>query len=199
MTCPDTSWLDALQWCGDMERVVARIGLQTAKPKDWASLRSTLSVLGTLTTGLQLYGDKVMRLESIGRTLAAPPAILAMLESALAESPRTFLRDGGVIATGFDAELDECRALTDNADGVLSAMAAKERDATGISTLKIEYNRNSGYCIEVSKGQLDKVPPHYQRKQSLKNAERYTIAELRDFENKVLTAVDRGLKREKVL
>ena len=199
MTCPDTSWLDALQWCGDMERVVARIGLQTAKPKDLASLRSTLSVLGTLTTGLQLYGDKVMRLESIGRTLAAPPAILAMLESALAESPRTFLRDGGVIATGFDAELDECRALTDNADGVLSAMAAKEREATGISTLKIEYNRNSGYCIEVSKGQLDKVPPHYQRKQSLKNAERYTIAELRDFENKVLTAVDRGLKREKVL
>lgn len=199
LECTDTSWLDALQWCGDMERVVARIGLQTAKPKDLVSLRSTLGVLGTLTTGLRLHGGDAMRLESIERTLQAPPAILAMLQRVLAESPRTFVRDGGVIATGFDAELDECRALTDNADGVLSAMALKERDATGISTLKIEYNRNSGYCIEVSKGQLDKVPPHYQRKQSLKNAERFTIAELRDFENKVLTALDRGLKREKIL
>lgn len=196
---PDTTWLDCLKWCGDTERVVARLGLQTAKPKDLVALRTALAQLDTLRVGLSLHGADVQRLESLSRMLEAPADIGALLTSYLLVDPRTQLRDGGVIADGADAELDECRALVLNADGVLRTMEQQERDSTGIATLRIEYNRNSGYAIEVTKSQIDKVPLHYQRKQTLKNVERYTTAALRDFENKALTAADRALKREKVL
>lgn len=195
----DTTWLDCLKWCGDTERVVARLGLQTAKPKDLVALRTALAQLDTLRVGLSLHGANIQRLESLGRMLEAPPEIEALLTSYLLADPRTQLRDGGVIADGADPELDECRALVLNADGVLRTMEQQERDSTGIATLRIEYNRNSGYAIEVTKSQIDKVPLHYQRKQTLKNVERYTTAALRDFENKALTAADRALKREKVL
>ena len=197
--CPDTTWLDSLKWCGDTERVVARLGLQTAKPKDLVALRTALAQLDTLRVGLSMHGAGVQRLESLSRMLEAPDDIGQLLTSYLMVDPRTQLRDGGVIADGVDTELDECRALTVNVDGVLRTMEQQERDATGITTLRIEYNRNSGYAIEVTKSHIDKVPMHYQRKQTLKNVERYTTAALRDFENKALTAADRALKREKAL
>ena len=197
--CPDTTWLDCLKWCGDTERVVARVGIQTAKPKDLVALRTALAQLDTLRVGLALHGKDVQRLDSLARSLEAPVEIGELLRSYLLTDPRTMVRDGGVIADGVDTELDECRALTANADGVLRTMEQQERDSTGIATLRIEYNRNSGYAIEVTKSQIDKVPMHYQRKQTLKNVERYTTAALRDFENKALTAADRALKREKFL
>lgn len=194
---PDTSWISALQYCGDTERVVARVGLQTAKPKDLVVLRNAIAQLPTLQAGLA--GCESERLQSIHRTFDGSEAVLKLLQTWLLEDPRSNIKDGGVIAPGVDTELDECKELLLNADGVLKNMEEKERAATGINNLKIQYNRNSGYTIEVSNGQVDKVPVHYQRKQTLKNLERYTTAELREFENKALTAQDRSLKREKYL
>lgn len=197
--CLDLTWLDSLKWCGDTERVVARIGLQSAKPKDLVALRTALEQLKTLRVGLSLHGGDIQRLVSLERMLDAPTDIHSLLKAYLLPDPRTQLRDGGIIADGVDAELDECRALLANSDGVLRSMELQERDSTGISTLRIEYNRNSGYSIEITKSQIDKIPPHYQRKQTLKNVERYTTAALREFENKALTAGDRALKRERFL
>lgn len=199
MSCPDTTWLDSLQWCGDTERVSARLGLQSAKPKDLVMLRTALTQLDTLRTGLDLHGAGVERLESISRMLHAPKEIELLLTTYLQEEPRTSLREGAVIADGMDTELDECRTLLANADGVLRAMELQERASTGIATLRIEYNRNTGYCIEVTNSQVDKVPPHYLRKQTLKSMERFTTAALRDFENRALTAGERAIKREKFL
>jgi DNA mismatch repair protein MutS len=131
--------------------------------------------------------------------LATPLAALELLQRAILPEPASLLRDGGVIASGFDAELDELRALNDNCGAFLLALEARERERTGIANLKVEYNRVHGFFIEVSNAQATKVPDDYRRRQTLKNAERYLTPELKAFEDKALSAKDRSLAREKLL
>lgn len=194
----DRTWACAMEQCADIERITARIALNTANPKDLAGLRNTLHMLPTLRAGLLPHAANG-RLDGLCRTLTAPDALVALLDKQLEENPRTLLRDGGVMRTGFDPELDECRALVDNAGELLAAMEKAERESTGIATLRIEYSKNAGYVIEVTNSHIGKVPVHYQRRQTLKNVERYTTSALRDFEEKALSAKERGMRREKVL
>jgi DNA mismatch repair protein MutS len=149
--------------------------------------------------GILSLNSENSRIESLARQFEGSDKLLGLLQTWVMENPRTNIKDGNVINLGVDDELDECRALLTNADEVLRKIETKEREATGISTLRVEYNKLSGYVIEVTKSQTAKVPIHYQRKQTLKNVERYTTAELRDFEQKALTAQDRALKRERIL
>ena len=195
----DMEWFAALAFCGDMERMVARVGLKTAKPKDLVGIRQAVAQFPHLVQGLSVLSGQSDRLAFLERSLEGSERVHALLVKHIQESRRTHIKDGDVIADGADKELDECRQLLANSDVFLQQLEAKERKSTGIATLRVEYNRNSGYTIEVSKGQADKVPVHYQRKQTLKNVERFTTAELRDFEAKALTAQDRALKRERVL
>ena len=131
--------------------------------------------------------------------LATPEACLTLLQRAVATEPATMIRDGGVIAAGFDAELDELRGLSENAGQFLIDLETRERARTGITNLRVEYNRVHGFYIEVTHGQTDKVPDDYRRRQTLKNAERYITPELKAFEDKALSAQERALIREKIL
>ncbi len=186
-----------LRRVGDMERILARVALRTARPRDLARLREGLQALPELraTLGTPAAG----RLPAIHADLQPFPALAERLARALVESPPQVIRDGGVIAPGYDTELDELRALQENAGGVLAEMEARERETTGIATLKVGYNRVHGYYIEVSKAQSDRVPDHYQRRQTLKAAERYITPELKELEDRVLSANERALAREKRL
>lgn len=194
----DRVWAAAIDQCGDIERISARISLGTATPKDIAGLRNTLRMLPVLRAGLLQHSNN-HRLNGLARSLEAHSALESLLEKQLDEHPRTMVRDGGIMRGGFDTELDECRALVDNAGDLLATMEKEERDSTGITTLRIEFHKNVGYAIEVTHAQVAKVPVHYQRRQTLKNVERYTTPALRTFEEKALSAKERGLKREKVL
>jgi DNA mismatch repair protein MutS len=146
-----------------------------------------------------LDGLDATLLQAAARALAVDPAIGAQLSRAVKSEPATVLRDGGVIADGFDAELDELRAIQTNCGEFLVALEGRERARTGLSNLKVEYNRVHGFYIEVSRSQADRVPDDYRRRQTLKNAERYITQELKAFEDKALSAQDRALAREKVL
>jgi DNA mismatch repair protein MutS len=194
----DRVWSAAMENCGDNERITARIALKSALPKDLVGLRSTLRVLPTLRAGL-LHHSGNSRLVGLSRLLDAPDSLVSMLEKRLNEHPRSLAREGGVMRTGFDPTLDECRGLLENAASMLELLERDEREKTGISTLRIDYNKNSGYVIEVSHSQAGKVPAHYQRRQTLKNVERFTTSALREFESKALSAQENGIKREKYL
>jgi DNA mismatch repair protein MutS len=194
----DRVWCAAMESCGDNERITARIALGTALPKDMVGLRNTLRALPVLRAGL-LHHTANSRLNGLARLLEAPDALTRMLEDQLDEHPRTQVREGGVMRSGFDPVLDECRYLISNAAGVLSEIERSERESTGIATLRIEFNKNSGYVIEVSRSQAGRVPVHYQRRQTLKNVERFTTHALREFETKALSAQESGVQREKVL
>ncbi|MEP7059032.1 MAG: DNA mismatch repair protein MutS, partial [Caldimonas sp.] len=188
---------DALRRVSDVERITARLALRQVRPRELAGLRATLQALpelrGAVPAGAALLLD--MLLES----LSPPDAIGTLLETALAAEPAPQLRDGGVIAAGHDAELDELRGITQNCDAFLLRLEASERARTGIANLRVQYNKVHGFYIEVTQGQAAKVPADYRRRQTLKNAERYITPELKAFEDKALSAQERSLAREKHL
>ena len=185
----------------DIERITTRIALQSARPRDLAGLRDGLQHLPTVRTyvAMCVEDSHTSLLTKILLDLATPVECLDLLERSLMQQPATMVRDGGVIATGFDVELDELRALSENAGQFLIDLETSERARTGIANLRVEYNKVHGFYIEVTNGQTDKVPDNYRRRQTLKNAERYITPELKAFEDKALSAQERSLVREKVL
>ena len=184
----------------DIERIASRIALQSARPRDLSGLRSGLQQLPAISSVLAQYKESLSELlVDIHDALRNPPACLSLLEAAIAEEPATVVRDGGVIAKGYDTELDELRSLSDDAGAFLTALETRERERTGIANLRVEYNKVHGFYIEVTHGQTAKVPDDYRRRQTLKNAERYITPELKAFEDKALSAQDRALAREKLL
>lgn len=184
----------------DIERITARIALSSARPRDLAALRDGLKQLPQLRSYLaQCPVDSAPLLSVIHDALIAPATCLDLLERAIVPEPAAQIRDGGVILHGFDAELDELRELAENAGQFLINLEARERERTGITNLRVEYNRVHGFYIEVTHGQTAKVPPDYRRRQTLKNVERYITPELKAFEDKVLSARERALSLEKAL
>ena len=182
---------EALKSVSDVERIAARIALRQVRPRELTGLRATLQALPALRAAT----PALLRDEAL-----SPPAdILELLERAIAAEPALLPRDGGVIADGFDAELDELRGIQQNCDGFLLDLETRERARTGIGNLRVQFNRVHGFYIEVTQGQVDKVPLDYQRRQTLKNAERYITPELKAFEDKALSAQERALSREKLL
>ena len=186
-----------LKQCVDVERITARIALKSARPRDLSGLRETLECLPQLSA--TLAARPAPRLAELARALAPQDELSALLGSAIKPLPAAVLREGGVIADGYDAELDELRALQSNCGEFLVGLEARERARTGIANLKVEYNRVHGFYIEVTRAQSDKVPDDYRRRQTLKNAERYITPELKTFEDKALSAQERALSREKLL
>ncbi len=188
----------------DIERIASRIALQSARPRDLAALRTGLQQMPLLQSALEILASSpaiavTPLLQQTHAELAAPADGLSLLERAIADEPAAMVRDGGVMATGFDAELDELRGLSENAGQFLLDLEARERERTGIANLRVEYNKVHGFYIEVTHGQTAKVPEDYRRRQTLKNAERYITPELKAFEDKALSAQDRALAREKIL
>ena len=186
-----------LKPCVDVERITARIALRSARPRDLSGLRDTLAQLPQLHAALS--GNASTLVSSLADALHADTQLVAILQRSLKAEPSSVLREGGVIADGFDAELDELRGIQTNCGDFLLALEARERARTGIATLKVEYNRVHGFYIEVTHAQAANVPDDYRRRQTLKNAERYITPELKAFEDKALSANDRALAREKFL
>jgi DNA mismatch repair protein MutS len=186
-----------LRQCVDVERITARIALKSARPRDLSGLRETLELFPALFEALD--SRSVPRLAELARALAPQQDLGALLAAAIKTQPAAVLREGGVIADGYDAELDELRAIQSNCGEFLMQLEARERTRTGIANLKVEYNRVHGFYIEVTRAQADKVPDDYRRRQTLKNAERYITPELKAFEDKALSAQERALAREKML
>ncbi len=185
----------------DIERITTRVALLTARPRDLASLRDGLKALPIVREQVArcfIPGDTCL-LREIHDDLTTPGECLDLLTRAVMEEPAAMVRDGGVFARGFDAELDELRALSENAGQFLVDLETRERARTGIANLRVEYNKVHGFYIEVTNGQADKVPDDYRRRQTLKNCERYITPELKAFEDKALSAQDRALAREKML
>jgi DNA mismatch repair protein MutS len=195
---PDTAAAitQRLKSCADVERIGGRIALKRARPRDLSGLRDTLALLPDLAVALP---DDRAHWSDLGTALAARPDLHDRLAHAIQPEPASVLREGGVIADGYDAELDELRALTRDAGAFLLELETRERTRSGIGTLKVEYNKVHGFYIEVSRAQSDKVPDDYRRRQTLKNAERYITPELKAFEDKALSAQERALAREKAL
>ncbi|MCL4137359.1 UNVERIFIED_CONTAM: hypothetical protein GTU68_050171 [Idotea baltica] len=187
---------ELLKQLGDVERVLARIALRTARPRDFMQLRNALRLLPDLHAALA--GFETQRLVQLDRELGTFNELLALLQSAVIESPPVLIRDGGVIAAGYDADLDKLRNIRDEATQYLTDLELRERKRTGVATLKVGYNRVHGYYIELGKNQTD-IPTDYVRRQTLKNAERYITPELKSFEEQVLTANERALALEKSL
>lgn len=188
---------EKLRAIGDLERILSRVALRSARPRDLATLRDGLAAapgLGEVLSRIEspLLHDLVQRIGDHADTAR-------LLAQAIVERPPMLLRDGGAIADGYDAELDELRQLATHADQYLVELETRERAATGIATLKVGYNRVHGYYIEFGKAQADKAPAHYTRRQTTKNAERYITEELKTFEDKVLSAKERSLMRERAL
>ncbi len=188
---------DILKNIGDIERILARVALRSARPRDLARLRDSLAVLPELHSSLGTCA--AARLSQLSAQIATFPDLVSLLKTAVIENPPVIIREGGVIAEGFDSELDELRAISSNAGDYLIALEKRERETSGIATLKVGYNRVHGYFIEISKGQAKQAPAHYIRRQTLKNAERYITPELKDYEDKALSAKSRALTREKTL
>ncbi len=186
---------------GDIERILARVGLRSARPRDLARLRDALISLPRLQSTLNgiLEQNDSPRLSDLQVSIADYPDLAALLSRAIIDNPPVVIREGGVIAEGYDAELDELRNLSSNAGQFLIDLEIKEKQRTGLSTLKVGYNRVHGYFIEVSKAQADDMPADYQRRQTLKNAERFITPDLKMFEDKVLSANSKALTREKAL
>lgn len=188
---------DLLSHVGDVERGLARIALKSARPRDLAQLREALARLPELQ-GL-LAGIDSPALQELAAQASTYPDIHALLLRAIVESPPPILREGGVFASGYDADLDELKRISEHSDQYLLELEARERQRSGIANLRLGYNRVQGYYIEINRSLADRVPPEYHRRQTVKNAERYITPELKEFEDKVLSARDRALAREKQL
>jgi DNA mismatch repair protein MutS len=191
-----------LRGFADVERITARIALKSARPRELTGLRESLALLPALRSALTRAQAPALLAELI-TDLAAPEDCVALLRKALLEDPAARIVDGGVIAAGYSAELDELRALQTNGGAFLAELEARERARTGITNLRVAYNSVHGYYIEVSNAQIEKmrasVPTDYRRRQTLKNAERYITPELKSFEDKALSARDRALALERSL
>ncbi|BDU58735.1 DNA mismatch repair protein MutS [Limnohabitans sp. MORI2] len=216
---------DALKGSGDVQRISARVSLRQVRPRELVSLGQALQkalriqplIPISLKAGevgrsaevkeelAQRAGDTQQSglpptlLAQIAQDMGVPPECGALLERALLPEPAVLVRDGGVIGHGFDAELDELRNIQNNCDGFLLELEARERERTGIANLRVQFNKVHGFYIEVTQGQIDKVPADYTRRQTLKNAERFITPELKAFEDKALSAQERALAREKFL
>jgi DNA mismatch repair protein MutS len=182
---------------GDVERILSRVALRSARPRDLRQLAEALSRLPELRRQLGTVDSPL--LAALSEQIGEHRRQHELLTSAIIDNPPMLIRDGGVIADGYDEELDDLRAIAVNADQYLLDLEAREKERTGITTLKLGYNRVHGYYIEISKGQADKAPVDYVRRQTLKSAERYITPELKQFEDKVLGARERALSREKAL
>ncbi|MBB3227131.1 DNA mismatch repair protein MutS [Luteibacter sp. Sphag1AF] len=188
---------ERLRGIGDLERILARVALRSARPRDLSTLRDGLAAAPALRE--DIAGIDSPLLHSLVERIGDHRETAQLLARAIIEQPAVLLRDGGVLAEGYDDELDELRRLSTNADQFLVDMEEREKASSGISTLKVGYNRVHGYYIEISKAQSDKAPTHYTRRQTTKNAERYITEELKLFEDKVLSAKERSLMRERAL
>jgi DNA mismatch repair protein MutS len=188
---------EELKGIGDVERILARVALRSARPRD---LRGICEALGRLPALQKLLAaiESPLLTELAGQ-VGEHREHYRLLDKAIIESPPMLIRDGGVIAAGYDDELDDLRGIAENADQYLVDLESRERERLGVSTLKLGYNRVHGYYIEISKAQADKAPVNYVRRQTLKSAERYITPELKEFEDKVLGARERALSREKFL
>ncbi|HEX6708539.1 MAG TPA: DNA mismatch repair protein MutS [Albitalea sp.] len=188
---------EALRGVCDVERITARIALRQVRPRELTGLRATLQGLPSIRALVPV--DATTLLDMLAEALNPSADVQALLAASIADEPAVLLRDGGVIATGFDAQLDELRAISENCDAFLLDLETRERARTGIANLRVQYNKVHGFYIEITQGQLDKVPMDYLRRQTLKNAERFITPELKAFEDKALSAQERALAREKLL
>jgi DNA mismatch repair protein MutS len=193
---------EKLKGASDVERITARIALKQVRPRELVSLKNALIRSASLSHHLQdtlghLSPTKL--LQDIHFDLQPPVGLTEILQQALLEEPANLIRDGGVMANGLDSELDELRAIQTNCDDFLLELETREKARTGIANLKVQFNRVHGFYIEVTQGQIDKVPDDYRRRQTLKNAERFITPELKAFEDKALSAQERALAREKYL
>jgi len=187
---------EALRDIADLERILSRVALGSARPRDLSRLGQSLAQLPLIRSRLP---EGSTLLDELTTALRDYTALTALLERAIIDNPPVLIRDGGVIAPEYDAELDELRGISENAGGYLLELEQRERDSTGLSTLKVGYNRVHGYYIEISRAQSDNAPDAYQRRQTLKNVERFITPELKAFEDKALSSKSRALAREKHL
>ncbi len=185
-----------IKGCSDVERITARLALRQVRPRELVALLQTLHKSSTVAPQLH---QQPGYLAALGQALQPPAACAALLQAAIAAEPAALVRDGGVIATGFDAELDELRGIQTHCDTFLLDLETRERARSGIANLRVQFNKVHGFYIEVSAGQASKVPDDYRRRQTLKNAERFITPELKAFEDKALSAQERALAREKWL
>lgn len=197
MDAPDLPLGDLLKGIGDIERVMARLALRSARPRDFARLRNAFNSLPTLHDTLASLNNAL--LNTLSQQIGTYPDLQELLNQAIVDNPPVVIRDGGVIAAGFNSELDELRALSQGATDYLDALEQRERERSGISTLKVGYNRVHGFFIEISRAQSELAPADYIRRQTLKNTERYITPELKEHEDKVLTSQSRALALEKQL
>lgn len=186
-----------LRQVGDLERVLGRLALRSARPRDLARMRHAFQQLPDIHQ-IMASSDSPY-IQALQQRVGHFDELQTLLEKAVVETPPVLVRDGGVIAPGYHAELDEWRALADGASDYLDRLEIRERDKLGIDTLKVGFNAVHGYYIQVSRGQSHLVPIHYVRRQTLKNAERYIIPELKEYEDKVLTSKGKALAIEKAL
>ena len=186
-----------LKQIGDMERILSRVALGSARPRDLTRLRDSLTALPEVRRQLQLL-DTPLAQHLLSQAIEFPHWV-ERLQQAVIDNPPMVIREGGVIAKGYDAKLDELRGLSENAGDYLLQLEEREKERTGISTLKVGYNRVHGYYIEISRAQSEQAPAAYIRRQTLKNAERFITPELKEFEDKALSAQSRALAREKFL
>jgi DNA mismatch repair protein MutS len=188
---------NSLAQIGDLERILARVALKSARPRDLVGLRNALQVLPELQTHLNYFNAHLI--DQLRQQIKTFPELTDLLQRAIAQNPPVVLRDGNVIADGYHAELDELRALSENAGQYLIDLETRERTRTGINTLKVGYNRVHGYYIEISRAQAANAPTEYIRRQTLANAERFITPELKNYEDKALSARSRALALEKAL
>ncbi|EKD55508.1 MAG: hypothetical protein ACD_60C00004G0018 [uncultured bacterium] len=186
-----------LKQTDDVERILARVALKSARPRDLVGLRHTLLLLPALQQELRIFS--ALRLKTLMHDISEFPVLSALLQKAVVENPPITLRDGGVIAMGYDAELDELLTLSENAGKFLMELEEREKKRTGFSTLKVGYNRVHGFYIEISRVQAENAPLDYIRRQTLKNTERFITPELKAFEDKALSSREKALAREKIL
>ncbi|SQA99787.1 DNA mismatch repair protein mutS [Cedecea neteri] len=186
-----------LRQVGDLERILARLALRTARPRDLARMRYAFQQLPALRETLSDVSTDYVK--TLREQMGEFAELRELLEHAVIESPPVLVRDGGVIAPGYNEELDEWRALADGATDYLDRLEIRERERLGLDTLKVGFNAVHGYYIQVSRGQSHLVPINYVRRQTLKNAERYIIPELKEYEDKVLTSKGKALALEKQL
>ena len=189
---------EQLKNTSDVERIAARIALRQVRPRELVALGLALGKASQLAPALQSAGAAPL-LTQMSQHLQPPSGCAELLADAIKPDPSALVRDGGVIATGHDAELDELRAISENCDDFLLQLEVQERERTGISNLRVQFNRVHGFYIEITQSALGKVPDNYRRRQTLKNAERFITPELKAFEDKALSAQDRALAREKWL
>jgi DNA mismatch repair protein MutS len=188
---------ETMRSVGDIERILARIALLSARPRDLSTLQTTLKLMPQLQNVVSLLDSPLLK--TLSEQVGTHPQAVELLDSSIIDEPPLLIRDGGVIKSGYDAELDELRALSANADQFLTDLEAQEQQNTGINSLRVAYNRVHGFYIEVSKNSSHAVPLEYVRRQTLKAVERYITPELKAFEDKVLSARERSLAREKHL